>query len=66
MEIYMATNTPLSMINEELSKVEITNVGPCLGVPYGLHEYDEYEYEPILIVEDRSIAAFRYKKPLTL
>lgn len=64
MAIYMATDAPLSMINEELSKVEIMDVGSCLGVPYGLLEYDEYEYEPILIVEDRSVATFQYKGTL--
>ena len=38
----------------------------CIGVPSGLMEFNRYEYEPILIVEERSVAAYKYRGVIQL
>lgn len=52
-----------SCINEELRKVINESIAHsnCYGVPRGLLEYRKQEWENILIVENRSVAAYIYR-----
>ena len=56
-----------SSINEELQKVINESIAHanCYGVPRGLLEYRKQEWENILIVENRSVAAYIYRKVLS-
>lgn len=56
-----------SSINEELLKVIKESIAHsnCYGVPRGLLEYRKREWEDILIVENRSVAAYIYRKVLS-
>jgi hypothetical protein len=55
-----------SSINEELRKVINESIAHanCYGVPRGLLEYRINEREDILIVENRSVAAYVYRNEI--
>lgn len=55
-----------SCINEELRKVINESIAHanCYGVPRGLLEYKKNEQEDILMVENRSVAAYVYRNEI--
>ena len=60
------SDTVKKALADALKVIPLFPVGSCLGVPYGLLEYDKNERETILLVEERSIELFKYRDTVHL